>query len=96
MLGKTNRRNREAQILFNVYRDSGLGSSVQLITDTENKVDRLSTSVKSGVEILIIDVADLDINCEIYLKILGNKYLVEYRVTDDNVYQTANFKVKMI
>lgn len=87
MLGTTQRRGKEAKILTNVYKSSGLGTSVQLIciSDVE-AMKQLEYSIKAGIQILIIDGENLNVLDDALTSLINNKYNIKYRVTDDGTY----------
>lgn len=99
MIGNTARRHREAIIQASIFKQSGLGLTVNLISGTdEDAVKSVETAVKSGASIIVIDDDNLHTDyANKYLTILNDKYQIRYRITDGGTYNLpSGFDIKSI
>lgn len=88
MLGRSERRTKEADIQASIFKQSGLGLSASLISGKDpDALDQLAADVKSGISVIVIDDDDLHTsNADKYMQLLNNKYEIQYKITDKNKY----------
>lgn len=98
MLGTSERRTKEAVIQASIFKQSGLGISVSLISGQDSDaLEQLSLAAKSGANIIVIDDDNLNTSsADKYLQLLNDKYEIQYKITDKNKYDVPPGKKTVV